>query len=61
MGFVAGSPTQTETVKFQLAMVPTYLLLAAGPLALYAISRYGITRARCRETQAALAARAAGA
>jgi Na+/melibiose symporter-like transporter len=60
MGFVAGSPTQTAAVKFQLAMVPTYLLLAVGPLALFAISRYGITRARSRETQVALAARVGG-
>lgn len=60
IGFVPGAGTQAEAVKFHLAMVPTYLLFAAGPLALLAISRYSITRARWRETRTALDARRTG-
>jgi GPH family glycoside/pentoside/hexuronide:cation symporter len=55
--FVPGSTSQPESVRFALAMVPTYLLLATAPFALYFILRYGITRERWRQTRAALDAR----
>jgi len=54
IGFVPGSTVQTDKVKFALGMVPTYLLLATAPFALYFILRYNITRERWRETRAAL-------
>jgi Na+/melibiose symporter-like transporter len=59
IGFDPTAGTPGPRTKFQLAMVPTYLLLAMAPLALIAISRYGITRERWRETRSALAARGA--
>jgi glycoside/pentoside/hexuronide:cation symporter, GPH family len=55
--FAPGSTSQSESVRFALAMVPTYLLLATAPFALYFILRYGITRERWRQTRAALDAR----
>jgi len=55
--FAPGSTSQSESVRFALAMVPTYLLLATAPFALYFILRYGVTRERWRQTRAALDAR----
>jgi glycoside/pentoside/hexuronide:cation symporter, GPH family len=57
MGFDPSRPAQSEATKFHLAMVPTYLLLAAGLGALLAIWRYPITRARWLEVRRALDAR----
>ena len=57
IGFDPASATQTEAARFQLAMVPTYLLLATAPLALLFLSRYRLTRSRWKETREALAAR----
>lgn len=54
IGFRPGLAAQSEEVKFNLAMVPTYLLLATGPFALLFILRYRITRERWRQTQEAL-------
>ncbi len=57
IGFDPTTGPPGPRIKFQLAMVPTYLLLAVAPLALAAISRYGITRGKWQETRSALAAR----
>ena len=57
IGFDPNVKAQSAATRFGLAMVPTYLLLATAPFALFFIARYGITRARWREVQAALAAR----
>ena len=54
IGFRPGSPAQSEATKFLLAMVPTYLLLATAPFALFFVLRYGITRERWRQVRAAL-------
>lgn len=57
IGFDPSNKVQSEATRFHLAMVPTYLLLAAGVGALAAIWRYPITRARWLEVRAALDAR----
>ncbi len=51
IGFRPGAPGQTEATRFLLAMVPTYLLLASAPFALFFISKYGITRQRWRQVK----------
>jgi GPH family glycoside/pentoside/hexuronide:cation symporter len=56
IGFDPASATQSEATRFQLAMVPTYLLIATAPFALLFLSRYRITRARAKEIREALAA-----
>lgn len=57
IGFDANAKVQTEATRFNLGMVPTYLLLATGPFALFLIARYSIDRARWREIQEGLASR----
>lgn len=59
IGFEPGSAAQSEEVRFRLAMVPSYLLIATAPFAVYFILKYGITRERWRRTREALEARRA--
>jgi Na+/melibiose symporter-like transporter len=46
--------TQTAATQYNLAMVPAYLLLLFGPLALLCVSRYTIDRSRHAEIRALL-------
>jgi GPH family glycoside/pentoside/hexuronide:cation symporter len=61
IGFNPNLRVQSEATKFQLAMVPTYLLLATAPFALFFILRYGITRERWTQIHAELERRRAAA
>jgi GPH family glycoside/pentoside/hexuronide:cation symporter len=57
IGFDPHAKVQSASTRFNLAMVPTYLLLATAPFALLFIARYAIDRKRWREIQTALAAK----
>ena len=59
IGFSPIVAAQSESTRFQLAMVPTYMLLLSGVGALVFLSRYSITRERWEATRRELARRAA--
>ena len=54
IGFVPGAAAQTPPVCFRLAMWPTVLMAATLPPTFFLISRYGLTRRKWAEVQAAL-------
>lgn len=58
IGFIPSSATQSESVRFNLAMTPTYLILITIPFALWCLSRYRITRERFAEIRRTLDAAA---
>jgi GPH family glycoside/pentoside/hexuronide:cation symporter len=61
IGFSPHLAAQSESTRFQLAMVPTYMLLLSGMGALFFVSRYSITREKWEATRRELDRRAAGA
>ncbi|MDQ6830280.1 MAG: MFS transporter [Gemmatimonadota bacterium] len=54
IGFIPSSTSQSDAVRFNLAMTPTYLILITIPFALWCLSRYRITRERFAEIRARL-------
>ena len=57
IGFDSKATTQTPDTAWQLAMAPSWLLVIATPLILWAVSRYRISRKSHEETLATLAGR----
>lgn len=55
IGFDSNATTQSADTAWQLAMAPSWLLVIATPVILWAISRYRITRKTHEETLATLA------
>lgn len=51
IGFNPESDIQSPAAVFNLAMVPTYLLLAVFPFSIYFISKYSINRKKYQELQ----------
>lgn len=54
IGFDGAAAVQSSSVQFNLAMVPSYLLVAITPLAFFLIHRYRIDRERQRDVRAQL-------